>query len=208
VKTYCIVPLAIGCTALLGLTVEPGAALFENDQVKVARALEKAHVKGGFHEHKPNRVMIYLQAGRQRFEYKDGRQPAEFEWKPGQVVWSKAEGMHAPEVTGDEPFNIVEVELKKPGTGKTIGSPHDALTSDLKHYTLEFENSQVRVLRLKLGAHETTPKVAHTLNSVVVYLTPAASHKAGEALWKPAGTYKEENPGTDPLEMVVVEVKD
>lgn len=182
--------------------------MFENDQVKVVRALEKAHSKGGFHEHKPNRVMIYLQAGRQRFEYQDGRQPAVFDWKPGQVVWSKADGMHAPEVISDEPFNIIEIELKKPGTGKTIGSPHDALTSDLKHYSLEFENSQVRVLKLKLGAHESTPTVAHTLNSVVVFLTPAAPHKAGEAIWKPAGTYKEENPGVNPLEIVVVEVKD
>jgi hypothetical protein len=208
VKTYCIFPLAICCIALPGFAVEPGAALFDNDQVKVVRALEKAHVKGAFHEHKPNRVMIYLQAGRQRFEYKDGRPAAEFDWKPGQVVWSKAEGMHAPEVIGDEPFNIVEVELKKPGTGKTTGNPHDALASDGKHYSLEFENSQVRVLRLKLGAHEATPKVAHTLNSVVVYLTPSADHKAGEALWKTAGTYKEENSGTEPLELVVVEVKD
>lgn len=171
----------------------PSAALFENDQVKVSRALEKAHVKGGFHEHKPNRVMIYLQAGRQRFEYQDGRQPRVFDWTPGQVVWSKAEGMHSPEVTGDDSFNIIEVELKKPGAGKKLGSTD-------KHYALEFENDQVRVLRLKLGPHESTPALAHP-DSVV------ASLKAGDAAWKPAGTYKEENPGAAPLETVVVELK-
>jgi mannose-6-phosphate isomerase-like protein (cupin superfamily) len=193
---------------MTAFATEPATLPFENDQVKVIRALEKAHVKGKFHEHKPNRVMIYLGAGRQRFEYQDGRQPEVFDWKPGQVVWSKADGMHSPEVIGDEPFSIIEVELKKPGTGKTLSGPHDALKADPKHYKMEFENDQVRVLRVKLGAHETTPMIAHSVNSVAVLLTPAPTHKAGEATWKPAGTYKDENPGDSPVEMVVVEVKD
>src|SRR5258708_34690995 len=107
------------CTSLLvcvagfaAMPVEPGAPLFENDEVKVVRALEKAHVKGKAHEHKVNRVMVYLQSGKQRFEYQDGRKPETFDWKAGQVVWSPASGMHAPEVVGDDPFNIAEVELK------------------------------------------------------------------------------------------------
>src|SRR6202011_4863791 len=103
------------CTTLAALPVEPSAPLFENDQVKVLRALEKAHLKGKAHEHKMNRVMIYLQSGRQRFEYQDGRKPAVFDWTAGQVKWSPADGMHSPEVIDDAPFNIIEVELKKPG---------------------------------------------------------------------------------------------
>ena len=200
-NTLVRIQLAVCCTALVILAVEPSAPLFENDQVKVSRALEKAHVKSAFHEHKPNRVMIYLQAGRQRFEYQDGRQPAVFDWKPGQVVWSKAEGMHSPEVTSDDPFNIIEVELKNAGVAKSLGNPRD------KHYTLEFENNQVRVMRLKLGPHESAPSMAHPLNAVDVYLTPSGEHKYGEALWKAAGAYREENFGAAPLEMVVVEIK-
>src|ERR1700730_4174330 len=98
-------------TILAALPTQPSATLFENDQVKVVRALEKAHVKGKAHEHKVNRVMVYLQSGRQRFEYQDGRQPETFDWKAGQVVWSPASGMHSPEVVSDDPFNIMEVEL-------------------------------------------------------------------------------------------------
>ena len=41
------------------IPVQPGAVLFENDQVKVIRAWEKPHVKSKFHDHKLNRVMIY-----------------------------------------------------------------------------------------------------------------------------------------------------
>jgi hypothetical protein len=202
VKTLSFIQLAVCSTALTMFAADPSAPMFENDQVKVFRALEKAHVKGGFHEHKPNRVMIYLQAGKQRFEYQDGRQPAVFDWKPGQVVWSKAEGMHSPEVIGDDPFNIIEVELKKPGTGKTLDR------AERKHYTVELENDQVRVLRLKLKAGEATAASAHPLNSVEVFLTPSGTHKAGDAAWKPAGTYKMENTGSSPVEMVIVELKD
>ena len=49
--------------------------------------------------------------------------------------------------------------------------------------------------------------MAHPLNAVDVYLTPSGEHKYGEALWKAAGAYREENFGAAPLEMVVVEIK-
>ena len=117
-KAISKIQLILCCGAgLCALAVEPSATLFENGDVKVSRALEKPHVKGSFHEHKVNRVMVYLQDGSQRFEYQDGRQPRVFDWKAGQVVWSPSEGMHSPEVVSDSPFNIIEMELKKPGAG-------------------------------------------------------------------------------------------
>src|SRR4051812_27475467 len=109
--TGCAIILA-GLSVFAGPAAEPSAKLFENDQVNVVRALEKPHVKGKFHEHKTNRVMIYLQSGSQRFEYQDGKKPERFDWKAGQVKWSPASGMHAPETVTDGPFNIIEIELK------------------------------------------------------------------------------------------------
>ena len=205
-RTISRLHLAVCGAALALFAVEPSATLFENDQVKVARALEKAHVKGGFHEHKPNRVMVYLQAGKQRFEYQDGRQPKVFDWKPGQVVWSRAEGMHSPEVVGDDPFNIIEVELKNPGS-KTPSSSQNPATIDAKHFTSEIENDQVRVVRLKLGPHESTPMFTNDFPQVVVFLTDRGTHKAGEAIWAKAGSRKEENQSDKPVELVIVEVK-
>jgi len=203
-----------------GIPVEPGAPLFQNDDVRVIRALEKAHVKGNFHEHKPNRVMVYLQAGKQKFEYQDGRKAQVLDWKPGQVVWSPAEGMHSPEVISDEPFNIVEVELKKPPAGKSASVPRDSVKLDAAHHTVELDNDQVRVVRVRLAAHESTPMIEHPRNAVLIFLTDqetkttdatgkveTSKHKAGEAVWALPGTMKMENAGNAPLEMVVVEVK-
>jgi len=206
---------------LAGPAAEPSAKLFENDQVNVVRALEKPHVKGKFHEHKMNRVMIYLQAGSQKFEYQDGRKPAVFNWKAGQVKWSVADGMHSPEVTTDEAFNIVEVELKKAGgSAKKVTGAQDVLKVDPKHYELEFENDQVRVLRVKVGPHESIPMHEHVLNRASVVLTDqnvrstdstgkveTVVHKAGEAFWGSAKTHKEENLSDQPLEMIIVELK-
>ena len=62
--------------ALASIPTQPSAVLYDNDEVKVARALEKAQVQGKFHQHEMNRVMIYLQPGKQRFEYQDGRPTA------------------------------------------------------------------------------------------------------------------------------------
>jgi len=204
VKIISKVQLLFCCGAALGaIAVEPGATLFENNDVKVIRALEKAHVKGKFHEHTSNRVMVYLQNGTQRFEYQDGRKPAVFEWKAGQVVWSPPEGMHSPEVTGDEPFNIIEVELKKPAAGKPA---HDATKPDGKHVKLELENDQVRVLRVTLGAHQSAP-VPDSHDRVAIFLTDVANHKAGDAVWETTASAKIENPGDKPLEMVLVELR-
>ena len=203
------------------IAVAPSATLFENDQVKTVMALEKPHVKGKFHDHKLNRVMIYLQSGRQRFEYQDGRKPAVFDYQAGEVKWSAAEGMHSPEVVSNEPFNIVEVELKKPGAGKRITSALDPVKLDPKRYKVELENDQVRVIRAHMGPHESVPMHAHTLNRVTVFLTDqnmrsidpdgttaVTKHKAGEVIWGAPHTHKEENLNDQPFEVLVVEIKD
>jgi uncharacterized RmlC-like cupin family protein len=212
--------LLAGCAALAAVPIGPSGTLFENGQVKVVRALEKPHVKGKFHDHKLNRVMVYLQSGRQRFEYQDGRQPEVLNWTAGQVKWSPADGMHSPEVVSDEPFNIIEVELKNPAEGKPIDSPRDPLMIDHKHYKLEFENGQVRVWRVKVGAHDSTPLHDHTVNRVTVFLTDQdfrvtgadgkveeAHHKAGDVIWGTPVSHSEANAGGQPFEAVVVELK-
>lgn len=210
----------IWCVALDVIAVEPSGILFENDQVKVVRALERPHVKGKFHEHTRNRVMIYLQAGRQRFEYQDGRQPSVFDWKQGEVQWSRPDGMHSPEVITDNPLNIIEIELKAGGTNKTIATDLDPVKIDPKHYKMEFENSQVRVLRVKIEPHGVAPMHQHSLNRVTVFLTDQefrvknlqgkveiVKHNAGDAIWGTPTTHTEENLSNKSFEVVAVEIK-
>jgi uncharacterized RmlC-like cupin family protein len=205
--------------ALASIPTAPSAVLLENNEVKVARALEKNQVVGKFHQHEMNRVMVYLQSGRQRFEYQDGRQPAVFDWKAGQVVWSPPSGMHSPQVL-DHDFDIIEVELKTPGTDKAITGNLDPLKVDPSHYTLEFENPQVRVLRVRIPPHGVTKMHEHSTDRVTVFLTDqnfqtkdsagkvaTVEHKAGDIAWGTPIEHSEQNLSDQPFEAVSVELK-
>ena len=208
---------------MASIPTAPSAPLIETDEVKVVRALEKSQVVGKFHQHDRNRVMVYLQPGRQRFEYQDGRQPAVFDWKAGQVVWSPAGGMHSPQVL-DHDFDIIEIELKTPGigtaTGKAIGGNLDPLKVDPAHYKLEFENPQVRVLRVRIEPHGVAAMHAHSTDRVTIFLTDqnfqtkdsagkvaTVQHKAGDVAWGTPIEHTEQNLSDEPFEAVSVELK-
>jgi quercetin dioxygenase-like cupin family protein len=210
---------------LLGLPV--AACVFaqtppaiESDQVRVLTAHDEPHVKHALHEHKLNRVMIYLTAGEQDIITQDGKKTT-LKFKPGDVKWSAASGMHTSEVTSSAPVNIIEIEVKKPGDpSKTAAVALDPLKVSPSVYKLELENSQVRVMRVKFPAHGAVPEHEHALNRVVVYLTDQDSklttpdgkveeskHKAGQVSWGGPTKHKEENVLDTPVEVIVVEFK-
>jgi len=116
-----------------------------------------------------NRVMVYLTPGMQVNDYQEGKKEL-LNFKAGEALWSAAGGIHVAEVTSEQPITIVEMELRKP-TGKNPATTLDPLKVDAKHYKIEFENDQVRVFRVKIGPHESTPMHEHVLSRVVVYLT-------------------------------------
>jgi hypothetical protein len=67
--------------------------------------------------------------------------------------------MHQVELVSATPLQIVEVEIKKPGDpAKTVNKSLDPVKIDTQDYKFEFENSQVRVARVKLGAHRKVPE--------------------------------------------------
>ena len=95
----------------------------------------------------------------------------------------------------------------------------DAVAADSKHYTVEFENDQVRVLRVVYGPHEESVMHEHPA-SVGVYLTDGHLRitlpdgrtgephvKAGQSMWHPAGAHLIENLGDSPFELVLTELK-
>jgi quercetin dioxygenase-like cupin family protein len=95
----------------------------------------------------------------------------------------------------------------------------DPLKVDPKHNKLEFENSQVRVLRFTFGPHEKSPMHEHPAN-VVVFLTDGQvkftypdgktedrQAKAGQVVWNTAVKHESENPGDKPLEGIQIELK-
>jgi quercetin dioxygenase-like cupin family protein len=95
----------------------------------------------------------------------------------------------------------------------------DAVVADPKHYTVEFEDDQVRVLRVVYGPHEKSVMHEHPA-SVGVYLTDGHIRitlpdgksgephvKAGRAMWHPAGKHLIENLGSTQFELVLTELE-
>lgn len=100
------------------------------------------------------------------------------------------------------------------------GSAQDPVKLDPKHYKVEFENDQVRVLRITYGAHEKSVMHDHPAN-VAVFLsdgkarftmqdgkTVDAPVKAGATQWDAGGQHLPENIGDKPFELILVELKD
>jgi quercetin dioxygenase-like cupin family protein len=202
--------------ALLAATPE---TLLENDQVRVIKVTDAPHAKSSPHQHQLNRVMIYLQDGRQEI-IADGKKTVP-EWKAGEVRWSPATGTHTSEVVSANPVTMIELEIKKPAdASKSPSAALDPLKAAPQLYKLEFENPQVRVFRVKMPPHQKVPLHEHVLNRVVVYMTDqntsttpeggkteVGNHKAGEASWGGPAKHREENLSDKPFEAVVVEFK-
>ncbi|MGH9666050.1 MAG: hypothetical protein ACRD9L_16615 [Bryobacteraceae bacterium] len=213
-------PLLLLCAALGAFAAEKVSTQIDNDQVRVLNVVVQPHEKTRLHQHKVNRVMIYLQVGTQDFEYEGGRH-APLAFQAGDIKWSPADGMHTAEVTSSRPVNIIEVELKRPGAGASTGDALDPVKVDAKDYKVQFENDQVRVLRVRIGPHASSPMHHHTLNRVVVYLTDqnfrvttadgkvqTSMHKAGDVSWGGPAQHTEQNLRGKPFEVAVVELKD
>ncbi len=79
--------------------------------------------------------------------------------------------MHTSEIVSGSPVSIIELEVKKPG------DPSKSATTALAHllkvapkiYKLEFENDQVRVMRVKFAAKQPVPEHEHMLNRATAY---------------------------------------
>ena len=95
----------------------------------------------------------------------------------------------------------------------------DAAKLDPKHYKVEFENDQVRVLRITYGPHEKSVMHSHPAG-LVVYLTDARGKfampdgksqdvvaKAGTVQWVGPTIHLPENTGDKTFEVIQVEFK-
>ncbi len=95
----------------------------------------------------------------------------------------------------------------------------DAVKADSKHYTVEFENDQVRVLRIRYGPHEKSVMHSHPAGVVIMVTdmnnkftladgkTEERQGKAGQVLPAEAGTHLPENLSDQPFEAILVELK-
>ena len=90
---------------------------------------------------------------------------------------------------------------------------------DPEHETVELENEQVRVIRVRIAPHSKSPMHAHS-NRVVIPLTMQRSkattsegqvdertRRPGQVFWANANRHMTENLSDDPLETIIVEIK-
>ena len=94
----------------------------------------------------------------------------------------------------------------------------DAVKVDPAHHKVEFENAQVRVLRVTLGPGEKTPAHSHP-GGVAVFLNDSKNRltvagkseeparKAGSVIELKPVTHVVENVGTTKSEVIVIELK-
>ncbi len=96
----------------------------------------------------------------------------------------------------------------------------DAVIADPEHYTVEFENDRVRIIRIKYGPGEKSvmhthgPNVSVLLSDGTVNMTfPDGTSEdmpggVGVAIWSDAEEHLPENLSDEPLEVVLIELKD
>lgn len=194
--------------------------VLDNEHVRVLKVTSNPGTRTRMHDHKMNRVMIYLQPGAQDFEFQDGKRSS-IQWKAGEPLWSPAAPMHIAVNKSPAPVTIVEIELKNKGTSAKAGANAlDPVRVDPKRYKVEFENDQVRVVRVKLPGKQSIPMHEHATFRVTTNITPqdfritAADGKATEVkrgpfevAWGTPSRHKEENLAAEPFEAIMVELK-
>jgi quercetin dioxygenase-like cupin family protein len=115
-------------------------------------------------------------------------------------------------------MNVLFVTLVLVFAAKTAMA-QDPVKVDPKHYKVELENDQVRVLRITYGPHEKSVMHDHPA-AVAVYITdidvkfnfPGGKTeeihgKAGGTSWTAAGKHLPENLSDKPFEGILVELK-
>ena len=91
----------------------------------------------------------------------------------------------------------------------------DAVAADPKHYTIEFENDIVRVLRVKVGAGESAPAHRHDAYCAIEVSDsslregngPVSNSRTGQVFCGDATSHAPSNVGKAVAESIVVEFK-
>ena len=95
----------------------------------------------------------------------------------------------------------------------------DPVLVDSAHYRLEFENDDVRVIRITYGPNDSSVMHYHPAG-VAVFLTDQriqftlpdgqtleVEAQTGEVIWTEAGSHLPQNLSDRPLELILVEIK-
>lgn len=189
---------------------------FENEAVRIVRIKYGAGEESVMHYH-PESVAVFVTDIEGQMTMPDGS-TAQFADSAGKAVFNPA-GEHLPKNTSDLAWEVVEIELKPrdSATGEPDGP--NATDVDADHYTTEFENETVRIVRITYGPGEESVMHYHP-DSVAVFVTDhlvqmtmadgstnEISANAGDALFIPGGQHLPKNISDSAWELVLIELK-
>jgi quercetin dioxygenase-like cupin family protein len=184
--------------------------VFENSWARATRVTFKPHDSLPEHAHPPTPTTVYVyitDGGPIRFHHITGEHVA------GMVVQRKAvqaggirfahgePETHTVEYLGDAPTEYARIELRTEPVDRPkrdVRIPPAAMDRSKSGTKLEFENGQVRILRVVCAAGARCPASEHPEDPAVV-VTMSGAHR-GEIQWSPAA-------GKGPVEQVRIELK-
>jgi quercetin dioxygenase-like cupin family protein len=191
-------------------------AEFENEAVRIVRIKYDAGEESVMHFH-PDNVAVFLTDVESQMTMLDGS-TVETSASAGDAGFASA-GEHLPKNVSDSPQELVLVELKPRESTPTESSGPHATVVDPDHYTAEFENEAVCIVRIKYGAGEESVMHYHP-DSVAVFLTDhlvemtmpdgsteEISAKAGDAIFIPGGQHLPKNISDSAWELLLIELK-
>lgn len=204
------------------VTADPAhyAVEFENEAVRLLRVHYDVGERSVMHRH-PTHCAVVLGEASWRMTDPAG-EVTEGSGTLGDVMCAEEPIAHLPVNTGDGPAELVLVEFKP---GATAGSDElpdapDAVTADPEHYTVEFEDEAVRLVRIAYGPGETSVMHRHPA-SCAIFLSDQPTRfelpdgeveehepqEAGGMECGDAGAHLPTNLGGDELELILVEFK-
>ncbi len=183
--------------------------VFENQWVRATRVTYGPHETAPVHTHPPNPVTVYVyvtDGGVMQFTHITGfRVPGVIINRPAvkagaiRVAHGQPE-THSVKYLGDQPTEYARIELRTDAL--------DVPTRDVRlpPYVFDhpsgaaqqFENGQLRILRVQCAAEEPCPASEHPDDPAVVVIL--SGPRRGDILWSP-------KPQTGPVELVRIELK-
>jgi hypothetical protein len=180
---------------------------FENAWVRATRVTYGPHEQAPVHNHPPTPTTVYVyttDGGVMRFHHVTGEHVAGFTFdrravKAGEIRFAHgAPETHSVEYLGDRPAEYVRIELRTEPRDRPVRDVRlapVALDPAKSAAETQFENGQIRIVRMTCAAGETCPVAAVPCVDVLL----GGVHR-GEVRWSPP-------PAEGPLELVRIELK-
>ncbi len=189
---------------------------FENEAVRIVRIAYGAGEESVMHYH-PDSVAVFVTDHLVQMTMPDGS-TEEIAADIGDAIFLPG-GQHLPKNISDSAWELVLIELKSRDSDPAESSGPDATAVDADHYTTEFENEAIRIVRIAYGAGEESVMHYHP-DSVAVFVTdhlvqmtmPDGSTEEiaadiGDAIFLPGGQHLPKNISDSAWELVLIELR-